>query len=326
MSGRKMNTVTNQQLPVFLISPFMSHLPVLSAECIKLLALSPGMTVVDGTVGSGGHASAIAEALDYRGTLLCIDRDPQALVRSRETLTANGAAGYRSLTIRFLHASYRELASVLETAGFPAADAILLDLGFSSDTLGRKRGFSFLPSAAREPLDMRYDVGEACPTAADILRRSDEQTIAKLLTEYGEERFAPRIARVIVDTRKRAPIETVGDLVQVVVRAIPPVARRGPVHAATRTFQALRIAVNRELDHLHAFLAEVPNVLAPGGSIAVLSFHSLEDRAVKQAFRELERQGAGRAVTPKPVVPEAAEIRQNPRSRSAKLRVFQRSP
>ncbi|MDO8470285.1 MAG: 16S rRNA (cytosine(1402)-N(4))-methyltransferase RsmH [bacterium] len=304
----------------------MPHIPVLSYESIKLLHIRPGSVVVDGTVGSGGHACMLAEALDYRGVLFCIDRDPQALVRAEASLAASGATGYRSLSIRFVHASYREARDILRDAGVLHADAMILDLGFSSDTLARGRGFSFQPASYREPLDMRYDLGEACPTAADILRRSDERTIATILSTYGEERFAARIARAIVQTRTRAPLVIVGDLVATVVRAIPPAARRGSLHAATRTFQALRIAVNRELDHLEAFLADMPNVLAPDGTAAVISFHSLEDRAVKRAFRELTKSGAGTVSTPKPVGPSEAEVRRNPRSRSAKLRVFQRSP
>ena len=313
-----------------------AHTPVLSRESIELLHIRPGSVVVDGTVGSGGHARTLAEALDYRGVLFCIDRDPQALVRAEATLTASGATRYRSLSIRFVHASYREARDVIRDAGVLHADAVLLDLGFSSDTLARGRGFSFQPAAYREPLDMRYDLGEACPTAADIIKRSDERTISRILSAYGEERFAPRIARAITQTRTRAPLMTVGDLVAAVARAIPPAARHGsgspkgrrggPLHAATRTFQALRIAVNRELDHLDAFLADVPELLAPAGSAAVISFHSLEDRAVKRAFRGLEKSGVGTVCTKKPVGPGAAEIRRNPRSRSAKLRVFRKSP
>lgn len=321
---KTLSRISSCQLPVTYYPP-MSHTPVLSKEVIELLHIRPGSVVVDGTVGSGGHARELAEALDYRGVLFCIDRDPQALVRAEATLTASGAMGYRSLSIRFVHASYREARGMIRDAGVLHTDAVLLDLGFSSDTLARGRGFSFQPAAYREPLDMRYDLGEACPTAAEILKRSDERTIAKILSAYGEERFASRIAHAIVQTRTRAPLMTVGDLVAAVVRALPPAARRGPLHAATRTFQALRIAVNRELDHLDAFLADVPELLASAGSAAVISFHSLEDRAVKRAFRELEKSGAGTVYTKKPVGPSAAEIRRNPRSRSAKLRVFRKT-
>lgn len=303
----------------------MPHVPVLSREVIKLLAICPGSVVVDGTVGGGGHARLFAEALDYRGILVCIDRDPQALSRAEGSLRESGAMKYRALSIRFVHASYREAGDALRDAGISGADAVLVDLGFSTDTLAGGRGFSFMPDAWREPLDMRYDPGEACPTAADILRRSDERTIARILLEYGEERFAERIAHAVVQTKKRTPIATVGDLVHAVVRAVPPAARKGPTHAATRTFQALRIAVNRELDHLNAFLSGLPDLLAPSGTAAVVSFHSLEDRAVKRRFREFARSGAGIVLTPKPVTPGDAEVRRNPRSRSAKLRVFRKS-
>lgn len=288
-----------------------------------LLSLSPGQVVVDGTVGSGGHASALAEALSYRGTLVCMDRDPVALAHAEATLASRGVLAKPTLTVVFAQASFREVRSVLNAHGLSAADAFLLDLGFSSDTLFRGRGFSFRPDARKEPLDMRYDPGEACPTAAMLLARTNERSLAALLREYGEERYASRIARAIVTARRRAPIATVGDLIDVVVRALPPAARRGATHAATKTFQSVRMAVNRELDHLEAVLDEAPLALASGGRMAVITFHSVEDRVVKRSFVVYAKIERGTILTPTPVVPSREEVRQNPKSRSAKLRAFE---
>lgn len=303
-----------------------THLPVLAKESVALLSLSPGQVVVDGTVGSGGHACVLAEALMYRGTLVCVDRDPAALALAEETLASRGVLAKPTLTVVFAHASFREIRSVLNAHGLAAADAFLLDLGFSSDTLGRGRGFSFRPDARKEPLDMRYDPGEACPTAAMLLARTNERSLTTLLREYGEERYASRIAHAIVTARHRAPIATVGDLIDVVVRALPPAARRGATHAATKTFQSVRIAVNRELDHLEAALEEAPGALAAGGRMAVITFHSIEDRIVKRSFLAHAKSGRGTVLTPTPVAPTPEEAKKNPPSRSAKLRAFEFSP
>jgi 16S rRNA (cytosine1402-N4)-methyltransferase len=252
-----------------------------------------------------------------------MDRDPVALAHAEATLASRGVLAKPTLTVVFAQASFREVRSVLNAHGLSAADAFLLDLGFSSDTLFRGRGFSFRPDARKEPLDMRYDPGEACPTAAMLLARTNERSLAALLREYGEERYASRIARAIVTARRRAPIATVGDLIDVVVRALPPAARRGATHAATKTFQSVRMAVNRELDHLEAVLDEAPLALASGGRMAVITFHSVEDRVVKRSFVVYAKIERGTILTPTPVVPSREEVRQNPKSRSAKLRAFE---
>jgi 16S rRNA (cytosine1402-N4)-methyltransferase len=282
-----------------------AHEPVLLAETMELLAVRPGGFYVDGTLGQGGHAEEILRRSAPHGRLLAADRDAEAIFASRARL---GPWGDRA---RFVQADFRELPSHLQGQ---EADAILLDLGLSSAQLDDPmRGFSF---QADGPLDMRLDQSQG-QTAAEAVNRMSEPELADLIFRYGEERASRRIARAIVAARRVARIRTTTELAAIVRRAAG--RPRPGLHPATRTFQALRIHVNRELQGLGAAVLALARCLRPGGRIAVIAFHSLEDREVKQAFRELERSGF-RRLTRKPLRPSADEVRTNPRSRSARLR------
>src|SRR5687768_178658 len=267
---------------------------------------------VDCTVGLGGHARAILEAGATR--LIGFDRDPAALGHARDTLSAHGDR------VELIHSDYRAIEPQLEARGIATVDGILADLGVSSMQLDAEgRGFSFRRD---EPLDMRMDT-TAGPTAADALREVDEKALADLIYEFGEERHSRRIARAIVAARGQRAIQTTGQLAEIVRRAIP---RKGysRIDPATRTFQAIRIWVNRELEGLDEFLARAAGRLDEGGRLAVITFHSLEDRIVKHTFRALQSEGRLTVRTKRPDVPAEAEIERNPRARSAKLRAAER--
>jgi len=287
------------------------HTSVLLAETLELLAVRPGGLWVDGTVGLGGHAAALLRATAPDGQLLGLDRDTETLERAR---TALGGFGGR---VRLDAGDYREIP---ERLGDERADGVLLDLGISSVQLDDpERGFSFQSDG---PLDMRMDRREG-ETAADVVNHLPEKELADLIYAHGEERKSRRIARAIVRARERAPLRTTGELAEIVRRALGPAprgARRG-LHPATRTFQALRIHVNRELEGLGEALERIAGCLAPEGRMAVIAFHSLEDRAVKTTFRDLSRRGY-RRLTKKPVRPSEDETRRNPRARSARLRAL----
>ena len=286
------------------------HVPVLLAETLELLAVRPGGLFVDGTVGLGGHASAVLRASAPDGRLLGLDRDGETLARARERLAEFGDRA------RLEQGDLREIP---ERLGDERADGILLDLGVSSVQLDEKeRGFSF---QAEGPLDMRMD-RRAGPTAADLVNRMRERDLADLLYEYGEEPASRRIARAIVFARERQRITTTTELADIVRRAAPR-SRRPGLHPATRTFQALRIRTNQELEGLGEAMERAATRLKPGGRMAVIAFHSLEDRAVKEAFRSLAGRGF-RLLTKKPVRPTEAEVRRNPRARSARLRAVTR--
>jgi 16S rRNA (cytosine1402-N4)-methyltransferase len=284
------------------------HQPVLLAECLEALAVKPGGFYVDGTVGLGGHARAILEASAPDGRLLGVDRDSEALEHAAQALAPFGERA------RLEHA---EFAKVPELLGDRRADGILLDLGVSSLQLdSAERGFSF---QADGPLDMRMDRSQR-ETAAEAVNRLPEPRLADVLHAWGEEPAARRVARAIVEARRRAPLHTTAELAAVVRRAA---YRRPGLDPATRTFQALRIHVNRELTGLADTLTRLADCLRPGGRLAVISFHSLEDREVKHSFRALEARGF-RALLRKPLRPGEGEVRDNPRARSAKLRVLAR--
>ena len=284
-----------------------SHAPVMVAQVLQHLAPERGGVFVDATVGLGGHARAVLEAGASR--LIALDRDPAALGHAREALVG--------LTdrIAFVHSDYRRLPEVLDERGIGSVDGILADLGVSSMQLDEPgRGFSFRRD---EPLDMRMDTTTGA-TAAEAIRGADERTLADVIYRFGEERYARRIARGIAAAG--GTIETTGRLADVVRRAVP---RKGysRIDPATRTFQAIRIWVNRELDGLDAFLAAAAGRLNPGGRLVVIAFHSLEDRVVKHTLRALQAAGTGLTVlTKRPMVPDEAELERNPRARSAKLR------
>jgi 16S rRNA (cytosine1402-N4)-methyltransferase len=290
-----------------------THEPVMLEETVGLLDPSRGGLFVDCTVGLGGHSRAIMEAGASR--LIGLDRDPTALRIAAESLAPWGDR------VELVHADYRELGSVLDGRGEQGMDGALADLGVSSmqfDTEGR--GFSFRRD---EPLDMRMDQTQG-PTAADLLASVDEQELANVIFQFGEERFSRRIAHGVVEARRVAPVATTGQLAQIVRRAVP---RRGyqRIDPATRTFQALRIWVNRELEGLDTFLVEASRRLRAGARLAVITFHSLEDRVVKHTFRALAAgESALRVLTRKPVTPADAEVARNPRARSAKLRAIER--
>jgi 16S rRNA (cytosine1402-N4)-methyltransferase len=289
------------------------HEPVMVGEVVEHLAPGRGGVFVDCTVGLGGHARAVLEAGATR--LIGFDRDPAALSHARSALTTYGDRA------ELVHGDYRGFEPALDARGIGPVDGILADLGVSSMQLDAEgRGFSFRRD---EPLDMRMDP-TAGPTAADALRMVDEKALADLIYEFGEERHSRRIARAIVAARGQRAIETTGQLAEIVRRAIP---RKGysRIDPATRTFQAIRIWVNRELEGLDAFLGAAARRLAEGGRLVVITFHSLEDRIVKHTFRALQAEHVIAVRTKRPVVPSEAEIERNPRARSAKLRAAERA-
>lgn len=292
------------------------HQPVLLKETIEWLRPLPVGVYVDGTVGLGGHAAAILAATDGRARLIGIDRDPNAL-----KATSRRLADYAGVTL--VHGNFRNLPNILSELEVTAVDGILLDVGVSSLQLDKaERGFSYQDDG---PLDMRMDP-EQSTTAATLVNQLSQSELTRILRDYGEERWAGRIAGFIVDRRDRRPFATTGDLAEVIRAAIPAAARRRGGHPARRTFQALRIAVNDELASLQQVLEPAAHLLRPGGRLVVISFHSLEDRLVKQAFRQLSQQpeNAWRVLTRRPVRPSADEIELNPRARSARMRVLER--
>ena len=306
------------------------HKPVLLDEVIKYLRCSPGKSFVDGTVGGGGHARAILENTAPNGWLIGIDWDEDALAIARSNLEP-----YEERLV-LVWDNFARVGSILSRLNIQAVDGILLDLGLSSfqvDTA--ERGFSFsLPG----PLDMRMDIREKT-TAAHLVNNLSEEELADLIYRFGEERWSRRIARNLVRARAEEPIASTEQLAELVLRAIPAGKRSRQRHPATRTFQALRMAVNRELDHLQSFLQGALDLLRPGGRLAIISFHSLEDRMVKRTFSDWARscrcpadlptcscegRAMVRLVNKKPVVPGAEEIKANPRSRSSRLRVAEK--
>ena len=282
---------------------------MMAAEVLRYLAPREGGRYLDLTVGGGGHARQVLERIGPGGVFVGVDRDEEVLRRTAAALKADYPQS------RFLRANFAgidELSRLLEPICF---DGLLLDLGVSSLQLDDpERGFSFLRPG---PLDMRMCRSEGV-TAADLLRRSSADELERILRDYGEERYARRIARAIVRERGRRPLADTTELTTLVERVVP--SRRGRIHPATRTFQALRIAVNDELGNLERFLAGFTRLLAPQGVIVVISFHSLEDRPVKRRFRQLEREDALEVLTRKPVTPGEEERNRNRRARSAKLR------
>jgi 16S rRNA (cytosine1402-N4)-methyltransferase len=297
------------------------------AEVLDYLAPGEGKVIVDGTIGSGGHAEAIAERIKPTGQLIGIDRDPEAIARARERLDAMGTA------VSYHCENYRNLQSVVDGEGLRTVDGILLDLGISSmqvDDPGR--GFSFRQDG---PLDMRMGP-DAERTAEEIVNEESEDELTRIIYNYGDERWARRIAHFIIEARERRPVRTTWELSKVVEDAVPVSARRGRKHPARKTFQALRIAVNNELDDLKEAVTQGTERLAPAGRIVVLSYQSIEDRIVKRTFNSLAKGSSYppgspldfepvlEILTRKPVSPSESEIKQNPRGRSAKLRAAMR--
>jgi 16S rRNA (cytosine1402-N4)-methyltransferase len=317
-------------LPNVLQPDETDHVPVLAEEVRELLAIRPGETVVDATFGAGGHAAVLARELQGRGKLVAIDRDPSVRpyferFRRRSAIHA-----------RLLRGEFATVLGQLADNGV-GADAILLDLGVSSMQLDRpERGFSYATDA---PLDMRMDPS-AGESAADLVNGASERELQTIFRRFGEERYSRQIARAIVRRRRSEPFERTGELVETIKASIPAPARFGDGHPAKRVFQALRIAVNDELGQLEDALPAAVEMLRPGGRLAVIAFHSLEDRIVKQTFRELERgctcppdfpicacgrEPVVRVVTRKAVRPSAQEVAANPRAASARLRVAEKA-
>lgn len=316
-------------LPNVLQPNTTDHIPVLADEVRELLALEPGMTLVDATFGAGGHASLLARDLHGDGKVIAIDRDPTVRPYFESFRRRAGVSA------RFLRGDFSIVLSQLAENGV-RADAILLDLGVSSMQLDRpERGFSYRSDA---PLDMRMDPS-AEYSAKELVNEASERDLEKIFRRYGEERFARQIARAIGRRRRKQPFERTGELVDTIKSAIPAPARFGDGHPAKRVFQALRIAVNEELDALEDALPSAVEMLRPGGRLAVISFHSLEDRIVKHWFREeargctcppdfpvcvCGRQPELRILTPRPLRPSAQEAAMNPRSASARLRAAEK--
>jgi 16S rRNA (cytosine1402-N4)-methyltransferase len=299
--------------------PNSGHDPVLLNEVITHLAPQPGQTLIDCTLGRAGHASAIAALLGPTGLLIGLDVDPRNLEYARARLKD------APCEVRFFHANFAELPDVLKEIGRQGVHGILADLGLSTNQLfDENYGLSF---AKPMPLDMRIDP-RIRGTAADLINRLSEEDLANVLYNLAQERFSRRIARKIVEARRLSPITTTQQLADLVRRAIP--SRGGApekIDPATRTFLALRMEVNREMQNLERFLEQAPQALLPnGGRLAVISFQSMEDRLVKQSFRSAEQTGLLRTLTKKPLTPSPEELAKNPRSRSAKLRVAERVP
>lgn len=305
----------------------LEHYSVMCAEVLEYLAPEPGFRVLDCTVGGAGHSSALLQRVGEEGFLWGIERDPRTLEYASERLARVGHP------FQLIPGNFGELSRLAQIHKFGSLDAVLLDLGTSIFQLREaERGFSLLEDG---PLDMRMNPQENVPNAADLVNSCSEQELKELFWRYGEERFSGRMARVIVQARKKVPFERTRQLADCIAAAVP---RQGKLHPATRIFQALRIAVNDELGALERVLPEAVNLLKPGGRIAVISFHSLEDRIVKQTFRQLSRDCicpprqpvctcTHRAVLARPgkaLKPSETEVRQNPPSRSARLRVAQK--
>ena len=306
-----------------------THKPVLLAPCIEALRIRPDGVYVDGTLGRAGHSIEIARRLTT-GRLICIDRDMAAIDAAKERL-----APYLD-RVTLVHSNFSELGGVLREAGVAGADGMLFDLGVSSPQLDDgARGFSYMQDA---PLDMRMDTS-APLTAYEVVNTWSGEELRRILWEYGEERYAPAIARAIVRARETAPVATTLELVEIIKSAMPPAALREKQHPAKRSFQAIRIAVNGELDALPPMLQSAVDGLNPGGRLAVITFHSLEDRIVKQTLRDLAKgctcppefpvcvcgnKPKIRLVTRKPIVADGTELADNPRARSAKLRVAEK--
>jgi 16S rRNA (cytosine1402-N4)-methyltransferase len=292
------------------------HIPVLLQEVIGGLDLREGDVVVDGTAGGGGHSEAMLARIGEKGRLITVDQDADAITRVRTRL-----APLDSGNVTYVHGNFRDIENILAQHGIAHVDKILVDLGYSSYQLDMSgRGFSFMRN---EPLSMQMSVDSAF-SAHDIVNTWSEEAIADVLYGYGEERYARRIARVIVERRRQKSIETTFDLVACIESAVPAVYRRGKIHPATRSFQGLRIAVNDELGALRDVLKKGFAVLETGGKFAAISFHSLEDRIVKRFFKEESDKGSVRLVTKRPIVPTREECASNPRARSAKLRIAEK--
>ncbi|MFH0762750.1 MAG: 16S rRNA (cytosine(1402)-N(4))-methyltransferase RsmH [Candidatus Omnitrophota bacterium] len=293
------------------------HIPVMLKEVLNYLSLGPGKVIVDATIGTGGHSQAILEKILPAGRLIAIDRDQESLAISRQRLKDFGASCV------FTHGNFADMDIILENLNIKEVDGILFDLGISSYQLqDAQRGFSFRNEG---PLDMRMD-RKSYICAFDLLNNLTEEEISTMLWNFGEERWHNRIAHHLIRERQSQPISTTTELADIVARSIPPRYRHRHyrIHPATRTFQAVRIAVNRELEALETAINKAITLLSKDARLCIISFHSLEDRVAKFSFRRAFAEGLIKIITPKPLTPAQAEVEANPSSRSSKLRVAQR--
>ncbi len=309
------------------------HRPVLLEETIESLKIRPDGIYVDGTLGGAGHASQVCKRLSEKGRFVGIDQDDCALQAAGERLKEFG----KNVRIDCVKSNYCQMKSVLENLGIDKVDGILLDIGVSSYQLDNaERGFTYREDA---PLDMRMDQSSSF-SAKDVVNRYDEMQLYRVIRDYGEEKFAKNIAKHIVAARQEKEIETTGELIEIIKASIPAKVRATGGHPAKRTFQAIRIEVNRELEVLQDSIDEMIDLLNDGGRLCIITFHSLEDRIVKNKFRENEdpcicpknfpvcvcgRKSKGKVITRKPIVPSEQEVEENKRSKSSKLRVFEKS-
>lgn len=298
----------------------MSHISVLTTEVVREVQLQTNSVVLDATYGAGGHAAVILQHLGPTGTYIGLDVDPTAMLGAAERFKDAAA------TTHFLTGNFKDVAELFHKHTLPRPTAIIADLGWRLEQFtgesGEPRGFSF---QADEPLLMTFGTPRAYAfTAADIVNEWKEEDIANVIYAYGEERFSRRIARAIVEARRQAPIMTARALAEIVASAVPQARGQRRTHPATKTFQALRIAVNDEFEALQVFLRDGFDLLAPGGRMAIISFHSLEDRIVKETFRTYTRDQVAHLVHKKPIAPTSEEITSNPRARSAKLRTIEK--
>lgn len=311
----------------------MTHIPVLLKEAVEILNPSNGDFFIDGTLGLGGHAREIAKRIGKKGTLLAIDWDGENIKRAESEI--------RDWEPKVILANdnFADLNEILDENALGKADGLLLDLGFSSEQLEKSgKGFSFLKD---EILDMRYEASAAGQpvrrpesglarrrrsverqTAAEIINSFREEDLAEIFWRFGEERFSRKIAKEIVVSRRKKKILTTFELVEIIKKSVPKKYEKGRIHPATRTFQALRIYVNSELENLEKVLSDLENILKPGKKAAIISFHSLEDRLVKDCFRKMAREGRAKILTKKPITASEEELKSNPRARSAKMRAI----
>lgn len=293
----------------------MSHIPVLLDEVIHGSQIKPDTIYVDGTLGAGGHAKALYLKADKKLSIIGFDKDTDALAIAKKNLESVGAHAV------CIHASFQDMKKELLEKDYTQVDTILLDLGLSSMHIDiASRGFTFLKD---QPLHMNMDI-EGEIRAKDVVNEWSEDSLVAILKGFGEERYAKSIARAIVAYRQTQEITTTFELVDIIKSAVPSSYRHGKIHPATKTFQAIRIAVNNELVELETVITDAVSLLKENGRLMIITFHSLEDRIVKNQFKQLQEKNIGRIITKKPIIPTSEEVHINPRSRSAKLRIFQR--
>ena len=290
----------------------MAHTPVLLNKVLELLGPKSGKFIIDGTMDGAGHAAELIKRLAPKGKFLGIDLDLEMVLAAREKFS-----GENGVDINLEESNYADIPTVLKNKKLGKADGLLLDLGFSSNQLESGKGFSW---RKREPLLMTC--GSTRPTAAEVVNGLSEKELADIFYKYGEERRSRQIAKRIVEARKKKRIMTTGELSSVISGTVGKSYEGGRIDPSTRVFQALRIYVNKELENLSQVLIELPSILKPGGVAAIISFHSLEDRIVKQAFKQMEQDGVAEIITKKPLTADSDEQKDNPRSRSAKLRAI----